>query len=150
MSNYKSWVVMFKRKCTFRSILRDIFIKCRCCLWINLDWSRISFLPVDALDPPAQVLPDVHGEGVIVQLVHLLQVLTVQHLQLAPLRHLLATSSSCIRTHFNLIRGKTGNYFCSKMLSCPQLTHFRGLNCRYSEQIDISDVYFSIGIRLPE
>lgn len=43
------------------------------------------FLPVDALDPPAQVLTDVHGERVIVELVHLLQVLTVQHLELTPL-----------------------------------------------------------------
>lgn len=46
-------------------------------------------LPVNALDPPAQILTDVHGEHVIIQLVHLLQVLTVQHLELAPLRHLL-------------------------------------------------------------
>lgn len=43
------------------------------------------FLPVDALDPPAQVLTDVHGERVVVELVHLLQVLTVQHLELTPL-----------------------------------------------------------------
>ena len=54
-------------------------------------------LPVDALDPPAQVLADVHGERVIVQLVHLLQVLTVQHLELAPLRHLLVDKSSYMR-----------------------------------------------------
>ena len=52
------------------------------------------FSPVDALDPPAQVLTDVHGERVIVQLVHLLQVLTVEHLELAPLRHLLGRLSS--------------------------------------------------------
>lgn len=47
--------------------------------------SCAAFSPVDALDPPAQVLADVHGEHVVVQLVHLLQVLTVQHLELAPL-----------------------------------------------------------------
>lgn len=45
-------------------------------------------LPVDALDPLAQVLADVHGEGVVVELVHLFQVLAIQHLELAPLRHL--------------------------------------------------------------
>lgn len=48
----------------------------------------IQVLPVDALDPPAQVLADVHGERVIVELVHLFQVLAIQHLELAPLRHL--------------------------------------------------------------
>lgn len=48
----------------------------------------IQVLPVDAFDPPAQVLADVHGERVIVELVHLFQVLAIQHLQLAPLRHL--------------------------------------------------------------
>jgi len=49
----------------------------------------LGFLPVNAFDPLAQILSDVHGEGVIVELVHLLQVLAVQHLKLAPLRHLL-------------------------------------------------------------
>lgn len=48
-----------------------------------------GFLPVNALDPPAQILTNVHRKHVIIQLVHLLQVLTVQHLELAPLRHLL-------------------------------------------------------------
>lgn len=48
----------------------------------------IQLLPVDALDPPAQVLADVHGERVIIELVHLFQVLAIQYLELAPLRHL--------------------------------------------------------------
>lgn len=63
----------------------------RCSMLIKSD---SVFSPVDALDPPAQVLTDVHGERVIVQLVHLLQVLTVEHLELAPLRHLLGKQSS--------------------------------------------------------
>lgn len=55
------------------------------------------FLPVDALDPPAQVLTDVHGERVVIKLVHLLEVFAVQHLELAPLRHLLVKSKSFMR-----------------------------------------------------
>lgn len=65
-------------------------------------------LPVDALDPLAQVLPDVHGEGVVVQLVHLLQVLTVQHLKLAPLRHLLGNERNCVRAQTNVNQAKHG------------------------------------------
>lgn len=51
--------------------------------------ARFLHLPVNAFNPSAQVLSDVHGEGVVVQLVHLLQVFTFQHLKLAPLSHFL-------------------------------------------------------------
>uniref|UniRef100_A0A0E9R7S1 Uncharacterized protein n=1 Tax=Anguilla anguilla TaxID=7936 RepID=A0A0E9R7S1_ANGAN len=44
-------------------------------------------LPVLAFDPLAEVLTDLHGEGVIVQLVNLLQVLRVHLLQTVPLSH---------------------------------------------------------------
>lgn len=64
--------------------------------WLVKKETGLDFSPVDAFDPPAQVLSDIHGEGVVVQLVHLLQVLTVQHLKLAPLRHLLENKSSFI------------------------------------------------------
>lgn len=40
-----------------------------------------------AFDPLAEILADLHGEGVIIQLVHLLQVLRVHLLQSVPLSH---------------------------------------------------------------
>lgn len=64
----------------------------------NLSNTFLIFLPVNTLNPPAQVLSDVHREGVIIQLVHLLQVLAVQHLKLAPLRHLLENKCSFMKT----------------------------------------------------
>lgn len=57
-------------------------------------------LPVDALDPSAQILSDVHGEGVVIQLVHLLQVFAVQHLKLAPLRHRLVNNNNNNKSSF--------------------------------------------------
>lgn len=40
-----------------------------------------------ALDPLAQVLSNLHGKGVIVELVNLFQILGVQLLKHAPLSH---------------------------------------------------------------
>lgn len=44
-------------------------------------------LPVLALNPGGQELPQLHGEAVTVELVELLQVPGVELLQLVPLRH---------------------------------------------------------------
>lgn len=72
---------------------------------LSPDSTYVEFLPVNALDPPAQILPDVHGKHVIIQLVHLLQVLTVQHLELAPLRHLLVKWGGILITLNSWIHG---------------------------------------------
>jgi len=55
---------------------------------------RLKFSPVNAFYPLAEVLANVHGEGVVIQLVHLLQVLTVELLKLVPLRHLQAANNT--------------------------------------------------------
>lgn len=48
---------------------------------------RVPDSPILRLDPAGQALPDVHGEVVVIQIVHMFQESVLQLLDLLPLAH---------------------------------------------------------------